>query len=91
MDIFRIIPALGAVLGFGGYFLDWSYLFYAGVLFALINTTLDVLSGATKFPFIEIGFVLAGAIFVSPWLVGAGLGLCAISGIEAITMKSGRL
>lgn len=80
---FAIFTASGPILGGVGYFLDWPWLFWIGVILAAANFLMNGLSGAMKLPIFPLLLIVVGALFLPPWYVGAALGLLAWTAIEA--------
>jgi hypothetical protein len=71
-------------LGGIGYFLNLPWLFWIGVVLAFANLAMNGLSGAMRFPVLPLVFIVAAALFLSPWYVGAGVGLLVWTAVEAI-------
>jgi hypothetical protein len=83
-SLFTVFTASGPVLGGLGYFLTWNWLFWLGVALALANLAMNLLSGSMRFPILPLAFIVAAALFLPPWYVGAGVGLLAWTAVEAI-------
>lgn len=79
-----ILPGAAAVLAFAGYFAEMSILMWAGVGLAAFGIFMNIVSGASKLPVVELVAGVVGASLVEPWYLGAGLGLAAVCGIEAV-------
>jgi len=79
-----IITALGPVLGGAGWFLQVPWLFWIGVAICLMTLALNLASGILKLPLFPVLFVGITAFVVTPWYVGAGLGLVIWTALEAV-------
>ena len=75
--------ASGPIIGGVGYFLSLPILFWIGGVLAAIVLFMNLASGAMSFPILPLLFVIVGGVFLTPWYVGAGVGLLAWTAIEA--------
>jgi hypothetical protein len=78
-----LLMASGPVFGAVGYLIGWPILFWIGVALALVNLWMDGMSGVMKFLVLPLICVGVGAVALSPWWFGAGVGLLAWSALEA--------
>ena len=81
--LFTLFTALGPILGGIGLYSGFQFLFWLGVVLAVINLILNVASGAMNFPILPAIFALAGCFVWPIWYVGLGAGLLVWTAIEA--------
>tara|TARA_R110001592_G_scaffold55982_3_gene170935 strand:- start:325 stop:615 length:291 start_codon:yes stop_codon:yes gene_type:complete len=85
-------PILGAIGLYGG--IDW--LFWSGIVIALLALFLNLASGILKAPVLPGLCVVVGAAAITPWYHGAGVGLLVWTALETAgeivgLRKEGRL
>lgn len=84
--MFALITLSGPLLASVAFACDMPWLFWIGVGLAAINLFMDVASGATRVPVIEIAMMVIGAWLWSPWWMGTALGLLAATAVGGIGM-----
>ena len=84
MNPFTLFTLSGPIIGAIAWFSATQWLLWVGVALAVVNLALNLASGAMKAPVLPLVAVVATAVAVHPWYLGAGLGLLAYTAIEGL-------
>lgn len=83
MVLVVLLTFTGPALGWLGCFFDSPVLFWTGVSVAIVNLTMNLLSGAMRLPILPGMFIGAGYLLYGRDEVGAALGLLAWTTLES--------
>ncbi|MBU2873467.1 hypothetical protein [Marinobacter salexigens] len=84
MNPFILFTLSGPLAGAIGWFSDIFWLFWIGVALAVVNLVMNLASGVMKLPVLPLAFILISAVILSPWHLGAGVGLLIWTTVESV-------
>lgn len=77
--ILTIFTIFGPIVGGLGWYFSITWLFWTGVILSSSDVYLDVMD--RTIPFLQIIFIVTGALIADQWYIGAGLGSLIASGL----------
>jgi hypothetical protein len=86
-----LLPLVGSAIGIFGYITDLPWILGIGAALCGLNEFLNIASGVYKLPMIAVILIVAGAMLISPWYIGAMFGLCAAGALDGLGEIYGRL
>jgi hypothetical protein len=81
--IFTVLTLSGPALGLAGWYFDAPIVFWIGVALAGLNLLVNLASGTMIGAPIPALFALVAAAMITPWYVGAAVGLLFWTALEA--------